>query len=62
MRWRRGWRGKDQPEGMEQQRSIAVLSEVDAVGQGGVQINQPGTARSLKTLPGSGSDLWPWPA
>ena len=47
---------------MEQQRSIAVLSEVDAVGQGGVQINQPGTARSLKTLPGSGSDLWPWPA
>jgi hypothetical protein len=42
---------------MDQQRFIAVLSEVDAVGQGGVQINQPGTDRSLKNLPGSWSDL-----
>ena len=44
-------------EGMEQQRFIAVLSEVAAVGQGGLQINEPGTARSLKNLPGSWSDL-----
>ena len=28
-----------------------------AVGQGVLQINEPGTARSLKTLPGSWSDL-----
>jgi hypothetical protein len=34
-----------------------VLSEVAAVGQGGLQINQPGTARSLKNLPDSWSDL-----
>ncbi len=44
-------------EGMEQQRFLAVLSEVAAVGQGGLQINEPGTSRSLKTLPGSWSDL-----
>ncbi|MCT0249053.1 hypothetical protein [Synechococcus sp. CS-205] len=44
-------------EGMDQQRFIAVLSEVAAVGQGGLQINEPGTSRSLKSLPGSWSDL-----
>jgi len=44
-------------EGMEQQRFMAVLSEVAAVGQGGLQINEPGTSRSLKNLPGSWSDL-----
>ena len=44
-------------EGMDQQRFIAVLSEMAAVGQGGLQINEPGTARSLKNLPGSWSDL-----
>jgi hypothetical protein len=42
---------------MDQQRFMAVLSEVAAVGQGGLQINEPGTSRSLKTLPGSWSDL-----
>ena len=42
---------------MEQQRFTAVLSEVAAVGQGGLQINGPGTSHSLKTLPGSWSDL-----
>ena len=44
-------------EGMDQQRFMAVISEVAAVGQGGLQINEPGTCRSLKTLPGSWSDL-----
>ena len=44
-------------EGMEQQRFMAVLSEVAAMGQGGLQINEPGTSRILKTLPGSWSDL-----
>ena len=44
-------------EGMDQQRFIAVLSEVAAVGQGGLQINEPGTSRSLKNLPGIWSDL-----
>ncbi len=42
---------------MEQQRFMAVLSEVAAMGQGGLQINEPGTSRSLKTLPGRWSDL-----
>ncbi|MCS5691784.1 hypothetical protein NZK33_07265 [Cyanobium sp. FGCU-6] len=36
---------------------MAVLSEVAAVGQGGLQINEPGTSRSLKSLPGTWSDL-----
>jgi hypothetical protein len=36
---------------------MAVLSEVAAMGQGGLQINEPGTSRRLKTLPGSWSDL-----
>jgi hypothetical protein len=44
-------------EGMDHQRFIAVLSEVAAVGQGGLQINEPGTGRSLKNLPDSWSDL-----
>jgi hypothetical protein len=44
-------------EGMDHQCFIAVLSEVAAVGQGGLQINAPGTARSFKNLPGSWSDL-----
>ena len=44
-------------EGMEQQRFIAVLSEVAAVGQGELQIHEPGTPRTLKNLPGSWSDL-----
>lgn len=38
-------------EGMDQQRFLAVLSEVGAVGQGGLQINESGTSSSLKTLP-----------
>jgi hypothetical protein len=42
---------------MDQQRFIAVLSEVAAAGQGGLQIHEPGTARTLKNLPGSWSDL-----
>jgi hypothetical protein len=44
-------------EGMDQQRFMAVLSEVAAMGLGGLQINEPDTSRSLKTLPGSWSDL-----
>ena len=52
MRWRWGWQGKDQPEGVDQQHLIAVLIEMAAVGQGGLQINEPGTDRSLKKLLG----------
>ncbi len=44
-------------EGMDQQRFIAVLSEVAAVGQGGLQINEPGTSCSLWNLPSSLSEL-----
>ena len=44
-------------EGISQRQLMAVLSEVAAMGQGGLQINEPGTSRSLKTLPGSWSDL-----
>lgn len=36
---------------------MEVLSEVAAVAQGGLQINEPGKSRSLKTLPGTWSDL-----
>ena len=43
--------------GMEQLRFMAVLSDVAAVGQGWLQINEPGTALRLKTLPCSWSDL-----
>ena len=42
---------------MEQQRFTVVLSEVAAVGQGGLLINETGTFRSPKTLPGTWSDL-----
>jgi len=38
---------------MASPRFMAVLSEVAAMGQGGLQINEPGTSRNLKTLPGS---------
>ena len=39
-------------------RPQAVLSVVAAaIGQSGQQINEPGTSRSLKSLPGSCSDL-----
>jgi len=36
-----------------EQRFNAVLGEIAAVGQDGLQINEPGTDRSLKNLPGS---------
>jgi hypothetical protein len=42
---------------MDQQRFIAVISEVAAMGQGGLQINEAGTASSLKNLPGTWNDL-----
>jgi hypothetical protein len=35
---------------LDQQRFLAVLSKVAAVGQGGLQINEPGTSRRLKNL------------
>lgn len=44
-------------EDMDQQRFIAMISEVAAVGQGGLQINETGTSRSLRNLPGRWSDL-----
>jgi hypothetical protein len=44
-------------EGMDQQRFMAVLREVAGIGWRGLQINEPGTSRSLKTVPGSWSDL-----
>jgi hypothetical protein len=44
-------------EGVDFQHYQAVLSEVAAVGQGGLQIIEPGTARSLKNVPGDWSDL-----
>ena len=44
-------------EGMDQQRFLAVLSEVGAVSQCGLQINEPGTSSGLKILPGSWSGL-----
>lgn len=40
-------------EVMDQQRFMAVLSGVGAVGQSGQQINEPGTSHRLKTLLGS---------
>lgn len=42
---------------MSRLRFTAALSEVVAVGQSGLQINQPAASRSLKTLPGTLSDL-----
>lgn len=44
-------------EGFDQYRFIAVLSVVFAMGQGGLQMYEPGTSRNLQTLPGSCSDL-----
>ena len=44
-------------EGMVQQRFMTVLSEVAAMDQGWLQIVEPGTSSSLKTLPGNWSDL-----
>ena len=35
-------------EGMKQQRFLGLLCEVAAVGQGGLQINELGTSRSLR--------------
>ncbi len=64
MGWRGGWWGRcDElretglPEDIAQQRFVAAICEVAAAGQGGLQINEPGTARSLKNLPGGWSDL-----
>jgi Flp pilus assembly protein TadD len=42
---------------MEQPQFLAVLSEVAAIGQGGLEINEPGSSRTLKNLPGTWSDL-----
>jgi hypothetical protein len=42
---------------MASPRFMAVVSKVAAVSQGGLQINEPETSCSLKTLPGSWSDL-----
>jgi hypothetical protein len=42
---------------MDQQRFMAELSDVAAMGESGLQINEPGTSRILKNLPGSWSDL-----
>jgi len=39
-------------EAMEQQRFLELLSELAAVGQGGLQINEPGTSRSLRPCRG----------
>jgi hypothetical protein len=44
-------------EGMDQQLFMAVFSEVAAKSQRGLQINAPDNSCSLKTLPGSWSDL-----
>jgi hypothetical protein len=38
---------------MDQQGFMAVISEVAALGQGGLQINELGTSSGLNTLPGS---------
>ena len=34
-----------------------MAGEEAAVGQGGLQVNEPGTSRNLKPLPGGWSDL-----
>ncbi len=64
MDWRRGWWGRGEqlretglPEDIAQQRFVAAICEVAAAGQGGLQINEPGTARTLRNLRGSWSDL-----
>ena len=48
-------------EGMDQQRFMAVLSEVAAVGQGGLQINEPAPPAASRPCPAAGA-TWPWPA
>jgi len=40
-----------------QQHPIAVIRELAAIGQGGLQINEPGTFYSLRNLPDSWADL-----
>ena len=42
---------------MTQQRFMTVLNELPAMGQSGLQMNEPATSRILKTLPGCWSDL-----
>lgn len=42
---------------MSQQRFMVVLGDMGAVSQGGLQINEPGTSRTLKTLPGGWNGL-----
>ncbi len=44
-------------EGMGQQRFIAMLCEVAALGQSGLQINEPGNCFTLMTLPATWCDL-----
>jgi hypothetical protein len=46
-------RGKGLPDGMDKLRFIAMTGEAAAVGLGGLQINEPSTARSLNNLPRS---------
>ncbi len=48
-------------EGMDQQRFIAVLSEVAAVGQGGPQIMSPAPSAASRTCLAAGA-IWPSPA
>jgi hypothetical protein len=58
--WRvsKGWREKAQPEGIEQQRFIALRSELAVVGQGGLQIISPAPPAPSKTFPAVGL-TWP---
>jgi hypothetical protein len=42
---------------MKLQRFMAGLNVVGAAGQGWLQINEPGTSRSFKILPGTWRDL-----
>lgn len=44
-------------EGVNRQRFIAMLSEVAALGQSGLQINEPGNCFALMTLPATWCDL-----
>ncbi len=48
-------------KGMEQHRYIAVLREVAAVGQVGLQINESGNSRNLRTCQAPGA-TWSWPS
>jgi hypothetical protein len=42
---------------MDQPRFIAVISEVAALGQAGLELNEPNSSSMLKNLPGNWSDL-----